>query len=620
MAMLICLSVCAIVWTARMLGGLERLELKAYDMLLRRQPRDERFQSAFLIVGIGETEYQKYGYPISDGQLAAAIENLEAAGPRAIGVDIVRNVPVGGAAGTEHLTRVLQQNENVVWAIVFSQWSITPPSGLSPENTGFAEHAPPDPDGVIRRLMISAKDPKQNKELASLNWLVALFYLSQDDRWDRQLAVPGDPRLVQLNKTVIDHFKRNDGAYTSADTGGYQFLPDYRGPIEFPRVSFEDVLQKKVRPEMVRDRIVLIGTTSDVAKDYVTTPLKNPQFGVDYHASCADTYLRLALAGAKPIHSQPDWGKAQWTLGWGLLGGVVGFRIRRLAVGLPIIFLGIVALTWIDLALLTHRHLWAPLVPPLLAWFFSSLGVMLYLLHLDRADRVAMEKLFSTTLPRPVFEKLWQQRATILKDGYMKAAEVTATVLFTDMKGFSDIAKSLRGRETDLMIWLNDYLRTMSKIIEDPENNGIIMTYMGDAIMAVFGAPDFDDPAKAATAAVRCALQMRVELERLRNRWTFPRTKELRMRVGIFTGPAVEGTLGSGTYLEYSVIGDTVNTASRLESHDKDMMPSDVAAYGCRILIGDTTNKLIDGRFKTRCLGKIEFAGVGSIVVHGVIQ
>jgi adenylate cyclase len=157
------------------------------------------------------------------------------------------------------------------------------------------------------------------------------------------------------------------------------------------------------------------------------------------------------------------------------------------------------------------------------------------------------------------------------------------------------------------MEWINDYMQSLARHIE--AHDGFINKYMGDAIMAVFGFPVAltadADIRRDAFNAVRCALDMGTELRRLNADWQKLGRSPVQMRVGIFSGPAVAGCIGSTDRLEFTVMGDTVNTAARLESFDKDYASEDA----CRILIGESTFQLLDGQFRTEFVQSIELKG-----------
>jgi adenylate cyclase len=182
-------------------------------------------------------------------------------------------------------------------------------------------------------------------------------------------------------------------------------------------------------------------------------------------------------------------------------------------------------------------------------------------------------------------------------------------VLFTDLQGFTTISEEL-GPE-NLLDWLNGYMEAMVRIIN--AHGGVVNKFIGDSVMAVFGVPiarESDDAiARDALRAVECAVDMRERIATLNEELEKRGLPRIISRVGIFTGPLVAGCIGGSDRLEYTVLGDTVNVASRLEGFGKDM--ADLAASGgeCRILAGEATMTLLGNRFETFHVGEVFLKG-----------
>lgn len=268
-----------------------------------------------------------------------------------------------------------------------------------------------------------------------------------------------------------------------------------------------------------------------------------------------------------------------------------------LAAGVALLFLaGLVAF---------FNGVWTPVVAPTTSWPASAAIVTAYVSSREKAQRALLMRLFSSFVSKDVAEDLWRHREHFLDSGRPKPQRLTATALFTDLKGFTTVSEKSEPKE--LMDWLNEYMEAMAALVA--ANGGIVNKYIGDAIMAVFGVPipreNQAQMKQDAVNAVKCAVAMRRELEILNRRWRAQGKPTARMRVGIYTGPLVAGSVGGAERLEYTVIGDTVNTASRLESFDK-MLAAD---SDCRILIGEATRNLIGNMFEVEKVGEVSLKG-----------
>ena len=325
-----CLAAFAVLWAFRQQGGLEYLELKTYDVLLRSESRDYSFSSRFLLVEMDDADIARYGYPIPDETLQKLIARLQEAGPRAIGVDIIRDrpePPVDARFGAplkpgwnNELRDFLEdeKNWNVSWAALklVSNAPVTAP--LSEDRWGEAGTEEDTSDKCIRRALL-LEGKKGGKTYLSLAYQMALNYLEREPTPLDPKPAPGDPNLIQIGPAIITRFHRTDGAYIDANDSGYQYLLDYRGSRELPHVSVTDVLESPVPRAAIHDKIIVIGMTTLTAKDFVRTPVNDKMFGVLYQAIAAEHLLRFALRGGHPISSWSDTSEAAWALAWALL-------------------------------------------------------------------------------------------------------------------------------------------------------------------------------------------------------------------------------------------------------------------------------------------------------------
>jgi adenylate cyclase len=225
-------------------------------------------------------------------------------------------------------------------------------------------------------------------------------------------------------------------------------------------------------------------------------------------------------------------------------------------------------------------------------------------------------QLFSRHVSKEIAEVIWEQRDHFMNNGRPRSQKMTVTVFFSDLKGFTTMSEKMDPQE--LIDWLNTYMEAMTRAIMD--HGGVIDDYAGDGIKANFGVPlprkNDDEVRMDAVNAISCAMAIEQELHRLNDVWNRKGRPAMGTRVGIFTGSVVTGLLGSSDRLKYTTVGDTVNVAARLESYDKEVGKDAV----CRILIGDTTLRYLDNRFRTESIGEVSLKGKEEkISVHRVL-
>jgi adenylate cyclase len=225
-------------------------------------------------------------------------------------------------------------------------------------------------------------------------------------------------------------------------------------------------------------------------------------------------------------------------------------------------------------------------------------------------------QIFSKHVSTEVAKMIWDQRDQFLNNGRPRSQNMMATVFFSDLKGFTTVSEKMAPQE--LIDWLNTYMESMAGLIM--HFGGVVDSYAGDGIKADFGVPiprqSTEEIRSDAVNAVSCALAMEQEMSRLNVEWGKKGLPEVGVRVGIYTGPVVGGLLGSSQRLKYTTIGDTVNTASRLESYDKEIGKHSL----CRILIGDTTLNCLGGKYETVKIGEVKLKGKEhAILIHQIL-
>ncbi len=596
----------------RLAGSFETFELAVYDWYLRLRPAAPA-DSRIVLITVTENDIRLQGvWPLPDVTIARALEILAASRPRAIGLDIYRDIPV--PPGVDVLDTVLLSHPNIVAVMKFgltAESSVSPPSVLrDTERVGFTDFVV-DPGGTVRRGLLFLDN--ENTPFYSLAFRLALLYLQAENIVPQPDATY--PQHLRLGRTTIRPFEANDGGYVRADASGYQFLLDFQGGHHaFPTFTLTSLLTSEVDPAAIHDKVVLIGITAISVKDGFYTPYSRGRqddqrlTGVALHAHSTSQLLRGALEGQAMITSPNDYQEALWLLLWSLLGTVSGLWVRspwRLA---SLAIAGVLVLGLAGYGALLYDW-WIPVVPPVLAWGLSGPLVLLYVSYQERTQRSVLMRLFAQSVSPEVADTLWQQREQFMAGSRPHPQRLIATVLFTDLEGFTSVSECLG--EQELVDWLETYLDVMSQQVM--AHRGVINKYMGDAIMALFGVPiprlSEAEISQDAVHAVQCALAMQHELIQLNQRWQAQQQPTIKMRVGIYTGPLVAGTVGSTERLEYTVLGDTVNTAARLESHAKETFTVEVSDNPCRILIGETTMQYVGQQFQTQYVGEVHLKG-----------
>ena len=210
---------------------------------------------------------------------------------------------------------------------------------------------------------------------------------------------------------------------------------------------------------------------------------------------------------------------------------------------------------------------WIPIAAPIGITSLGALAIQLY----ERQEKQQLMALFSMNVSPGTADLIWQHKRVILNRGELEAQKLTATVLFVDIRGFTSIAETLPSQQ--LLPWLNQYFETMTDCVM--QHGGMVDKYIGDAMMAVFGAPlPRSQPGEVradAIAALHAALEMHERLRSLNRQLAVQALPLIEFGIGIHTGSLIGGTVGNRHRLNYSLFGDTVNIAARLESMTKDL-------------------------------------------------
>ena len=612
--LLVALSVLGI----RSTSILEPLELTVYDWLIQSRRGPEGADPRIVLITVTEQDILRQGrWPITDAILAEALKRLVQFQPRAIGLDIYRDIPV--EPGHTELNRVFTEHPQIITVTKLGGGilaSIPPPPALAGTEQVAFNDILIDSDGIVRRGLLFQEVGDQTEYAFALR--LALLFLAEEGIGPQ--PSPENPQELCLGPTTLHRFGSYDGGYVGADSAGYQILVDFHhGQRQARSFSLTALLTGQVDPDAIRHKIVLLGVMAESVPDLFHTPFSSGNDtgrmipGVGVHAHIISQLLGAGLEGRRPIATPSESQEWLWTMLWGVLGAVLGVWTRspwRLALGTAggLFMLGIIVVVAFA------QGWWIPLVPPSLAWFLSVSIVTASVLSLERKERALLMHLFSKHVSGEVAEAVWRQREQFLLNGRPRPQQLVATVFFSDFKGYT--AASEKMTPEALMDWVNAYLDVMAGLVI--KHGGVIDDYAGDAIKANFGVPllriSEEEIAQDAVNAVTCALAMEQEMHRLNLRHEQSGLATIGMRIGIHTGPVVAGSVGTSERLKYTTVGDAVNTAARLESLDRDVVQEPPGRRLCRILIEESTKRYLGDHFVLDRIGDVNVKGKEQIL------
>jgi adenylate cyclase len=581
--------VAAVVILARGWGILQPFELWLYDRLLAAWSGHAQSDHV-LLVGASEDDVDR-DWPVKDGDLAALLERIAGWQPRVIAVDIYRNH--WKPPGTDRLKAVLEQHKEIVWGFLLedrNQKGIAAPPSLQGRDRTDLVDIVQDGGNVVRRALLFEDDGVKFYPTMGLD--LAVRWLARDHI--RPAPVPnGD---LRLGKAVIAPLDESRGPYVNFDSGGYQMLLDYHGgPDPFPQKSFGEIMHGDSAAPLVRDRAVIVGTAAESVKDMFTTPFDTgfseaePIYGIALHADVADQLIREALGRSRELLLLPHGIEALWIWGWAILGGMLGMFVSATIPGVLGTFAGLAALIGIVYAAFGAALL-LPALPAALAWVGSA-GLANQLLHAaNNRSRARLRKTFEHYLPSAVIAEMIKSDTLPKLGGERREI----SVVFSDVANFTTLSESLD--PVFLADLTNEYFDGVCVAVF--REGGFVNEFTGDGVLAFFGAPhpqpDHADRAVAAALGIDAFAQQFSADCRARN-IDFGHS-----RIGVHTGIAFVGNIGSRSRLKYAAQGDTLNTGSRLEGLNK--------AIGTRICVsGETVRQARQHRFRP----------IGAFVVKG---
>lgn len=542
------------------------------------------------IAGSSALSAMAAGFPWSRTVYAAIIEKILGAGARVLVLDV--HFPLPGP-GDEDLRQALgRHRDRLVIASIFdeagapggrvaSQYqppadSVLPPGLAHGAVAGFANFWP-DADQVVREAHYRVSEAD----------VLGLSGLGRPQARGRKSGHVGQ-KIESLGAMAL---RKAGGAGVPTDHALVRFCP----PGAFPVVPLwsifvPDLWTANLQDGAVfRDKVVMLGPLAARFRDFFRTPLGTlPGPEIHLHA--------MAAARAESFYRRAaSWVVAATCLAAALLAYAASMLVPR-----PLAALGVLALMLVGsaagaLAIYNLFDVLPGILLPALTLVGAGLTSFGYDFSLERREKARVRRSLERYVSRDVVKELLDSGSDVLAQ--LGGVRKDVAVLFSDLRGFT--ALSEEADPAELVAHLNEYLAAMVDLVF--RHQGTLDKFIGDAVMAVWGTVHSDGPRADAVRAVQTALDMLGTVRRLRGEWASRGAPELRLGIGLHCGPVIFGNIGSELKMEPTVIGDTVNLASRLESLTKH--------YGIDLLVSDAVVAAADGAFSFRTVDTVRVAG-----------
>jgi len=546
------------------LGMWKPLEYLGYNTLFQIRESgiwpNPGWDQRIAVIAIERHSLQEYGqFPWPRNRYAELLSALKKSPPTAVGFDILFLDP---SPKDDLLAAAIAANGKVVLASTIKEEPVASLKAVA-AGVGHITHEA-DSDGISRESKIFLDG-------------IPNFGLAMTHRYNA--ANPQNPVLLpQSNNMQAKKVWVNWPGKTKN-------LPTY---------AFVDVVQGRIPADALTNKLVLVGIVA-TGFDPISSPLDRNTAGVYLYAALIDNLLNQRLLQRLPILVEMLllFGIGPLT-GWVLWNRGVRARIA-IALGLPIIWIGAAAV------LFGFFYWWVPIAAPIGTLILAGTALQLR----EQYEKQQLMRLFEKHVDPETAQLIWQRKAEIFEQGELEPQELTATVLFMDIRSFTSISEKMPPR--DLLNWLNNYLEAMTDCIMD--HGGVVDKYIGDAIMAVFGVPfchsEYPEIQKDALNAVAACIAMHDKLHELNQQLRIDRKPLIKFGIGLHTGQLVAGTVGGSRRLNYSVIGDAVNVAARLEAMNKEI----VSDSPFNLLVTGRTFAYVRDRYEGQKVGSIQLRG-----------
>ena len=421
------LLVTLLVLGIRSLSMLQGAEFGVLDQFFQMRG-EEPIDSRIVIIGIDENDIsQSERWPVSDQQLVEVLAKIQEMNPRAIGLDLYRDIPV--SPGTLRLQKFLETNENIIGIEQLADQGgslVAPPPVLKKTTRVGFNNIILDSDQRVRRSFLYWKIDRGEYVRESFSLKLAKLYLSKENIYEQ--PSPYHTSDLKLGRGIFRQFQSDDGPYINADAGAYQVMVNFRGKSgRFTTLTLEDLMWGNISAQTLRDKIVLIGTTATSLKDFSATPYTHHQFGsatslmsgVELQAQFTSHILGAALDGRSLLQVWSEPLEVAWIALWAEIGVFFCMLLRGpkrslllvLILGMTVLVIGYGAflMGWV-----------IPVVAPLVALIASFTLVTSYVAQ--SKDKLQRSKDFLhqilNTIPDPVFVQDRTHRWVVLNQAY----------------------------------------------------------------------------------------------------------------------------------------------------------------------------------------------------------
>lgn len=554
---------------------LQTANLLLYDFTIRLRPAPDGATTPVRVIGIDEQDLHALGWPLDDDKLIEAIQRLDQAGAAAIGLDLYRDLGVGDThAALRHL---FKSNPRLV--SVFSHVDGIKAIRGTPANRQAYNDLVIDPDEVVRRDLLFVRGMGEAMVPLSLRML--------------EVGHGGRPlrEALERDPAWIHPLQANSGGYHGLDHGGVQRMLAFHRLGSFPTWSLRALLAGEVPERSLRGSLVLIGNKAPSLRDGFRVPLAGPEpgrslriAGVELHAHRLAALIARQQKRPLGMRAAPPWLNTTLLLGAVLAGVALGEGIDRLRRS-QITVLAVATAMVLATAQILANGWWFDAASPLAALGALAAAAWTRRAQEQQFQRQQLAGLLQQTTSTPVADELWRQRELLLHGGRFPGRRLELTVLFTDIEHFTRVAEQLDPEA--LLAWLNRGMAAMVGPVQG--QGGLVNKFTGDGLLAVFGAPLDRGTEREALAAVQAAAGIRQALAALNAVLKAEGQPEMRVRVGVHTGPVLAGSVGTPQRWEFGVVGDTVNCAARIEG----LQRNGEFSPACRVLLSGTTLDLV---------------------------